>query len=341
MAKNSSLHEARKNVEDEFYTQLSDIEKELRHYTDHFRGKIIFCNCDDPEESNFWKYFELNFKHLGLKKLISTHYETDKPSYKLEIVGDINQDGEVNNFDIIKTPLSQNGDFRSPEAIELLKEADIVVTNPPFSLFREYVALLMEYDKRFLIIGNQNNITYKEFFPLLQTNKVWLGYHCGDMKFKVPDYYEPRATRFWIDEEGQKWRSLGNICWYTNLDIQKRHDEVICYKHYSDEEYPHYDNYDGIEVNKVANIPVDYDGWMGVPITFMHQYNPEQFEIKGLSRYLSDYEGMKKDFVETYFKQGNKGQISEGHPDLCYYTSEGKAMVPYRRILIRRLKHEN
>lgn len=285
MAKNSSLTDAKRNIEDEFYTQLSDIEKELKHYTDHFRGKTVFCNCDDPEESNFWKYFELNFERLGLKRLISTHYETDKPSYKLEIVGDINKDGTVNNKDIIKTKLSQNGDFRSPEAIDLLKQADIVCTNPPFSLFREFVSQLMEYEKSFIIIGNQNSCTYKEFFPLLKDGKVWQGYGCGDMKFTVPDYYEPRETRFWIDENGQKWRSLGNICWYTNLDIKKRHEDIILYKKYSADEYPEFDNYHAINVDKVADIPSDYFDPMGVPVTFLDKHSQEQFEILDANDY--------------------------------------------------------
>lgn len=283
MAKNTSLYKAALNKEDEFYTQLTDIEKELKHYIIHFQGKVIFCNCDDPEESNFWKYFELNFEHFGLKKLISTHYDSVKPSYKLEIIGDVNADGIVNHKDIVKTPLSQNGDFRSPEAIDLLKEADIVVTNPPFSLFREYVAMLIKYTKKFIIIGNQNNITYKEFFPLIQENKLWTGYECGDMSFRVPDYYEPRKTRFWIDDTGQKWRSMGNICWYTNLDIPKRHEDLILYKTYNPEEYPMYDNYNIINVSKISEIPKDYYGIMGVPITFMNKYNPNQFEILGIA----------------------------------------------------------
>lgn len=277
-AKNSSLIRAAVNKEDEFYTQLSDIEKELKHYREHFKGKIIFCNCDDPDWSNFWLYFKLNFHHLGLKKLISTHFENDKPSYKLEYDGN----------DVVQTRLTQNGDFRSPECIELLKEADIVCTNPPFSLFREFIDLLLEYEKDFLVIGSQNNITYKEIFPLLKNNNIWLGYYAGDMAFKVPDYYEPRETRFWIDENNQKWRSMGNITWFTNLDIAKRHEEIIFYKHYSPEEFSKYDNYDAIEVGKVADIPVDYYEAMGVPITFFNKYNPDQFVILGNSSELAN-----------------------------------------------------
>lgn len=283
-AKNAALRKADRAKEDEFYTILSYIEKELRHYKEHFKDKIIFMNCDDPETSNFWQYFMLNFSVLGLKKIIATHYETDKPSYKLEYSLLPDKNGQI-TFDVIKTPLKQNGDFRSPECIEILKEADIVVTNPPFSLFREYIAQLLEYDKKFLIIGSQNAITYKEIFPLLKDNKVWLGYNNGDMVFTVPDYYEPRETRYW-EENGIKYRSMGNICWFTNLDIPKRHEELLLYTNYNENDYPKYDNYDAINVDRVAFIPCDYTGVMGVPITFMHNYNPEQFEIiDGIGRY--------------------------------------------------------
>jgi len=274
-----NLANAKNNKNDEFYTQLTDIEKELGHYKNHFKDKIVFCNCDDPKESNFFRYFALNFKFLGIKKLISTHFERKIPSYKLEIVEDINNDGKINLDDAIKTPLKQNGDFRSPECIEILKESDIIVTNSPFSLFREYVAQLIEYDKNFLIIGNQNAVTYKEVFTLIRENKIWLGYRNGDMEFKVPNYYEERATRFRQDKDGQKWRSLGNICWFTNLDIKKRHEDLILYKTYNENEYPLYDNYEAINVNKVAEIPMDYKKAMGVPITFFSKYNPKQFEL--------------------------------------------------------------
>ena len=330
---NKALSAANKAKKDEFYTQLSDIENELRHYKEHFKGKTVLCNCDDPYESNFFKYFAINFNHLGLKKLICTCYagspvvytqlsffgeeeaigkpQTEKKPYKIEIteVKDMNDDGAVDLTDVellLKTVdgqptlLKGNGDFRSEECIELLKEADIVVTNPPFSLFREYVAQLIEYDKKFIIIGNQNAITYKEIFPLLKDNKIWIGYKFGDRAFTVPDTYEERATRFWIDEKGQKWRSLGNVCWYTNLDIQKRHEDLILYKAYSPEDYPHYDNYDAIEVSKVADIPCDYFGCMGVPITFMDKYNPEQFEIV---RFRKGNDG--KDLVYTKFSNSH------------------------------------
>ena len=311
MAKRS-LDAAKTAKEDEFNTQLSDIERELQHYWQHFRGKTVLCNCDDPYESNFFKYFALRFNQLGLKKLICTCYngspvqgnelllrfepwddddEIKKKAYKVEIteVKDLNGDGAVDLSDVRyllqndKNVLStlQTGDFRDPECIELLKQADIVVTNPPFSLFRDYVAQLMKYKKKFLIIGNQNAITYKEIFPLLKDNKVWLGYKFGDMAFTVPEYYPPRETRYWQDEEGQKWRSMGNICWYTNLDHNKRHEEMDLICRYSPEEYPTYDNYNAIEVKKTADIPCDYDGIMGVPITFLDKYNPDQFEMLG------------------------------------------------------------
>ena len=310
MSLNSSLNKAKVNKEDEFYTQITDIEKELKHYKNHFKDKVIFCNCDDPEESNFWKYFELNFEYLGIKKLISTHYDNEKPTYKLELVRDNNGDGKIDKLDIVKTPLQQNGDFRSPECIDILKEADIVITNPPFSLFREFVNLLVKYDKKFLIIGTQNNITYKDTFNLIKDNKIWLGYNAGNMNFTVPDYYEPRATRFWIDETGQKWRSFGNICWYSNLDIKKRHEDLILYKKYTPEEYPKFDNYDIINVKRVADIPEDHYGVMGVPITFPQYYNPEQFEILGIA---------------------NSARWI-GHE--CYTLIDGKKI--YNRLLIKR-----
>ncbi|EFL46338.1 hypothetical protein HMPREF9296_1340 [Prevotella disiens FB035-09AN] len=290
---NKTLTLAKKAKNDEFYTQLGDIERELKHYKEHFKGKTVLCNCDDPRVSNFFKYFALNFEPLGLKRVIATCYKNKEPNLfsqnqseqAVYIVyeGDKNGNRIIDDAEIDVKPLKGDGDFRSKECIELLKQADIVVTNPPFSLFREYVAQLVEYEKKFVIIGNQNAITYKEVFPYLMKNKIWIGYGFGDMGFKVPDYFEPKATRFWIDDTGQKWRSLGNICWFTNLDIQKRHEELILYKRYSPEEYPKYDNYGAINVNKVKEIPSDYDGVMGVPITFMDKYNPKQFEIIGMA----------------------------------------------------------
>ena len=311
---NKNLNNAKIAKKDEFYTQLTDIERELQHYWQHFKDKVVLCNCDDPYESNFFKYFALRFNQLGLKKLICTCYNgspvqgnelmidfgdfTDEPkkiAYKVEIteVKDLNGDGAVDLSDVQyllrndKNVLStlKTGDFRDPECIELLKQADIVVTNPPFSLFREYIGQLVKYEKKFLIVGSQNNVTYKEVFPLIIQNKIWLGYKSGDMAFRVPEDYEPRETRYWQDETGQKWRSLGNICWYTNLDHNKRHEELDLVCRYSPEEYPSFDNYNAINVKKVDDIPYDYKGAMGVPITFLDKYSPEQFEILNANDY--------------------------------------------------------
>lgn len=293
---NKNLHNAKNNKKDEFYTQLSDIEKELRHYKEHFKGKVVLCNCDDPRVSNFFHYFSYNFETLGLKRLIATCYKnqdsdlfsqgsSEKAVY-LVYEGDKNGNNIPDSHEIGVKELKGDGDFRSEECVELLKKADIVVTNPPFSLFREYVAQLIEHDKNFLIIGSQNAVTYKEISQYFKDNKIWVGYKSGDMEFKVPEHYEERETRFRQDENGQKWRSLGNICWFTNLDISKRHEDLILYKTYDPQEYPTYDNYDAINVNKVADIPMDYKGKMGVPITFLDKYNPQQFEILGIDRPL-------------------------------------------------------
>ncbi len=311
MAGNSNLQRANKAKKDEFYTQLTDIEAELRHYKSHFKDKTVFCNCDDPFESNFFKYFAMNFNHLGLKKLIATCYDNSpiageelplfaydsksdpqKKAYKIEIteVTDENGDGAIDLADVellIKnrkntlTTLKGNGDFRSDECIELLQQADIVVTNPPFSLFREYVAQLVQYDKKFLIIGNVNSITYKEIFPLIKENRLWLGasIHSGDREFAVPDTYPLKAAGYRIDENGQKYIRVKGVRWFTNLDYLQRHEELVLYKRYTPEEYPKYDNYDAINVDKTIDIPYDYNGVMGVPITFLDKYNPEQFEI--------------------------------------------------------------
>ena len=288
-AKNSNLHAAKRGKNDEFYTQLSDIERELQHYTAHFKDKVVYCNCDDPRRSNFFRYFSYNFERLGLKKLIATCYKNQhadlfsqndsEQAVYLIYEGDKDGDRVPSPDEIEAKPLQGDGDFRSEECIELLKQANIVVTNPPFSLFREYVAQLVEYDKKFLIIGNQNAITYKEIFSLIKENKIWLGYKSGYMAFQVPDYYEIRETSSWRDENGKNWRSLGNACWFTNLDHSKRPEKLILWKTYTPEEYPHYDNYDAVNVNKVADIPIDFDGAMGVPITFLDKYNPEQFDV--------------------------------------------------------------
>ena len=261
----ANLHKARDAKNDEFYTKLEDVSKELMLYKQHFKDKIVLCNCDDPTWSAFWRYFHLNFSTLGLKKMISTHYDKNNPTYRMEYTGGDDNDIEVG----IKTPLEGNGDFRNQECLDILDEADIVVTNPPFSLFREYVAVLMEHKKKFLIIGNKNAITYKDFFPLLQTGDVWIGYN-SPSEFITPN--------------GRTTKLNGLTRWFTNLGVAKRNEKLILRKHYTPDEYLRYDNYDAIEVSKVSDIPVDYDGVMGVPITFMDKYNSGQFEIIGLDR---------------------------------------------------------
>ena len=290
---NKNLNKAKTSKKDEFYTQLSDIERELKHYRKHFKGKVIFCNCDDPRVSNFFHYFSYNFEKLGLKKLITTCYKNqnmdlfsqhDKErAIYLEYEGDKNMNNVPDPEEIGIKHLKGDGDFRSKESIELLKQADIVVTNPPFSLFREFVAQLIEYDKKFLIIGTWNVITYKEIFPLIKGNKVWIGINSNRnfSGFIVPKHYPLDGTEARIDEKGNRIVSSNNTCWFTNLDNSKRHEELILYKNYNPEEYSSYDNYDAIEVSKTNNIPIDYSGTMGVPITFMNKYNPDQFEILG------------------------------------------------------------
>jgi len=289
---NRNLHQAKNAKKDEFYTQLTDIENELKHYRHHFKDKVVYCNCDDPRMSNFFHYFSYNFEDLGLKKLITTCYQNQnrdlfsqhdcEQAIYLEYQGDTNQNRTPDVDEIGVQYLKGDGDFRSAESIELLKQADIVVTNPPFSLFRDYVAQLIEYNKKFVIIGAYNAITYKEIFPLIKENKMWLGYgfRSGNAYFKTP-YYKEFAKGVYNEETGLvKFR---NVTWYTNLDIAKRHEDLILYKTYTPEEYPKYDNYDAINVNKTKEIPMDYPGAMGVPITFLDKYNPEQFEILGCS----------------------------------------------------------
>lgn len=306
-----SLHSAMQQKKDEFYTQLKDIEDELKHYKDQFRGKIVYCNCDDPFESNFFRYFVLNFKSLGLKKLITTSYrpspiantqiglfgddKTIAPAkgrpkitankFVINEVGDINGDGAFNLSDVAEklkanknnewTPLEGDGDFRSPECVELLKQSDVVVTNPPFSLFREFIGQIVSNNKKFLIIANKNSITYKEIFTLIKDNKLWLGYRNinKDMWLVVPE-----GEKYEKIVDGVKLKHI-MACWLTNLDTTKRHEEFTMYKPFKPENYPKYDNYDAINVNVVAEIPRDYDGAMGVPITFLDKYNPDQFEI--------------------------------------------------------------
>jgi hypothetical protein len=294
---NNNLKKAKAGKNDEFYTELTDIEKELRHYKDHFKGKTVFCNCDDPRISNFFHYFSHKFEDLGMKRLITTCYRNQnmdlfssdqcENGISLEYLGATKGDKVPKREDIEVVYLKGDGDFRSKECVDLLIQADIVVTNPPFSLFREYVAQLIEHDKKFLIIGNQNNLTYKEIFKLVKEDKIWTGVDNGGTKwFKVPDHYEIETETRIKTVDGQKYFSMGSVYWFTNLDTRKRHEDLILYKTYNPSEYATYDNYDAINVNKVAEIPMDYKGLMGVPITFIDKYNPDQFEILGIDRVL-------------------------------------------------------
>ncbi len=313
---NNTLHKAKSSKSDEFYTLLEDIERELAFYKDCFREKIVYCNCDNPKESNFFKYFFKNFKQLGLKKLIASYYvpntqnlfnetESEHGGYIECTIDDVESDfHEIP----IKT-FNGDGDFRSRECLSLLEQSDIVVTNPPFSLFREFIAQLIQFNKDFLVIGNINAITYKEIFHLIQSNKIWLGVHLGRgiSGFKVPDYYEMYGTETHISSMGDRIIATNNCLWLTNLDNHTRHDLLTLTKLYVGNEdlYPKFDNYDGINVNKTQDIPMDYDGAIGVPITFLHKYNPSQFEI-------------------IRFRKGNDGK------DLAI---NGKC--PYFRILIK------
>lgn len=344
---NKNLNAAKTAKKDEFYTEMPDIERELQHYWPHFRGKVVFCNCDDPYESNFFKYFALHFNHLGLKKLICTCYNGSpvqgnelridfsdfpdvpkKTAYKVVIteVKDLNGDGAVDLSDVRyllqndKNVISilKTGDFRDPECIELLKEADIVVTNPPFSLFREYIAQLIEYGKKFLIVAHQNAIHYKEVFPLIRDNKVWLGYGFkgGAAHFFSP--YEDVAT---AGDHKKDMIRVSGVTWFTNLDIPKRNEELDLVCRYSPEEYPTYDNYDAIDVGKTSDIPYDYEGLIGVPDSFLDKYNPDQFQIVGLGcGNLAKEIGIKPNF--------------RGRTDVSY-THNGINKCPYSRIIIR------
>ena len=349
MAKRN-IDKAKEAKKDEFYTQLDDINNELKHYREHFRGKTVLCNCDDPRISNFFTYFAYNFEFLGLKKLITTCYKNQnmdlfsqnqsEQAVYLIYEGDKNGNHTPDANEIGVIPLKGDGDFRSKECIELLKEADIVVTNPPFSLFREYVAQLMEYGKEFLIIGNQNALSYKEIFPLIRDNKMWLGasIHSGDRKFWVPEDYELKAAGCGIDATGRKFIRVKGVRWFTNLDYKERHEDLILYKNYTPDLYPKYENYDAINVNKTEDIPCDYEGIMGVPITFMDKYNPDQFEIIGLgiaNLGLSIGVQPYKPEHKKYRKEIQKRGAVDG--DL-YMMNGDEVVVPYARILIRRKK---
>lgn len=325
---NKNLNQAKTAKKDEFYTQLVDIENELKHYKEHFKGKTVLCNCDDPRVSNFFHYFSYNFEKLGLKRLITTCYKSQnrdlfslndsEKAIWLEYFGDRNGNLVPDPEEIGINYFDGDGDFRSPECIELLKQADIVVTNPPFSLFREYVAQLMKYEKKFVILGNQNSLHYKEIFPLIKNNLIWIGYTSPKF-FQIPNDFESKSVKIL---NGIRYQQFGNIIWFTNLDIQKRHEELILYKSYNHEDYPKYENFDAIDVNSVNEIPFDYNGIMGVPDSFLNNFNPEQFEIIGIgSGDLAKQIGVKKNY--------------RGRTDIALCVN-GINKCPYSRILIRR-----
>lgn len=330
---NIDLNKAKSSKKDEFYTQLSDIEKELKHYKSHFKNKVVYCNCDDPRISNFFHYFSYNFEKLALKKLITTCYKNQnmdlfsqndsEQAIWLEYNGDKKGNNVPDPEEIGIKTLKGDGDFRSNESIDLLKQADIVVTNPPFSLLREFIAQLVEYNKKFLIIGNVNAISYKETFKLVKENKLWLGasIHSGDREFGIPDDYPLNAAGYRVDKDGKKYIRVKGVRWFTNLDYKERYEDLILYKQYKPEEYPTYDNYNAINVDKTKDIPMDYNGIMGVPITFLDKYNPEQFEIIG-----SDYE-VKEGLLPEIVNKSWNGKIDRGYIN-------GKRM--YARLLIKR-----
>lgn len=366
MTMKMNLEKAQKNKKDEFYTRLEDIENELKHYKHHFRDKVVYCNCDDPRVSNFFHYFSYNFEHLGLKKLITTCYKNQEIDLFSENDSEraiyLEYNGEKNGGSI---PTAENigihhlrgdGDFRSKETIELLKQVDIVVTNPPFSLFREYVNQLIDFDKKFIIVGHQNAITYKETFPLLKDNKMWLGFGFkGGAGHFINKDYENYATS---SNQKEGMIRVSGVVWYTNLDISKRTEDIILYKKYSADEYPMYDNYNAINVDKTADIPMDYEGIMGVPITFFNRYNPYQFEILGINTSYSDdlnhidarpikkYKNAKQFSKNGDVSGGNKINDSstilyKNKPDKTYYTVddiEGYLTITYARIFIKNKK---
>lgn len=333
MAKNNNLHNAKATKNDEFYTRLEDIENELKYYKEHFKGKVVYCNCDGflkKERSNFFLYFSLNYEFLGLKGLICTKYNPNGRGVKYEYYGDLNGNNYPDEEEIFTSELEGDGDFRSDECVEILKRCDIVCTNPPFSLFRQYVAQLFEYKKDFLIIGNMNAITYKEVFPLVKDNKMWLGVlaNGGKFSFVVNEDYDGKNVYY---ENGVKYAKLNNVVWFTNLDHKKRQEEILLYKKYNAEEYPKYDNYNAIEVSKAKDIPMDYEGEMGVPISFMVKYCPEQFEIVG-SFNNSDISQKAK---ENYVLSTNTKTIINGVEKL--WNGPVVNMCPlYKRIVIRK-----
>ena len=343
---NTNLHKAKNNKKDEFYTQLSDIENELRHYKAHFKDKVVYCNCDDPRVSNFFHYFSYNFEHLGLNKLIATCYknqdadlfstnESEQAVY-LVYTGDKNGNSVPDANEIGVKPLKGDGDFRSAESIELLKQADIVVTNPPFSLFREYVAQLIEYDKKFIIVGHQNAIGYRDIFKLIKENKLWLGYGFkGGAGHFINTQYEDYAS---AGDHKEGMIRVSGVHWFTNLDIDKRHEDLILHKKHTPEEYSVYENFNAINVDKTKDIPFDYDGLIGVPLTFMDKYNPDQFDMIGLGIANLGLEiGVQKYKPEhkKFRKEVQKRGAVDG--DL-YMMKNGIVEVPYSRIIIKNKK---
>lgn len=335
--RNRDFQEARRAKADEFYTSLRDIELELGAYVRHFEGKVVYCNCDDPRASNFFRYFAANFEKLGLKKLITTCYrsqnaiqfgrdDSDQAVY-LEYTGDRNGNRVPDPEEIGVKALAGDGDFRSAESLELLRQADIVVTNPPFSLFREYVAQLIGHQKHFLIIGNMNALTYKEVFPLFQNDQMWYGpsIRSGDREFRVPDDYPITAAVGRVDEKGNKYVRVKGVRWFTNLDFPARHDDLVLQMPYRPDAYPKYANFDAIEVGKTMHIPFDYEGPMGVPITFLDKYNPGQFEILGSSKTLG----------WPMSRIAGKGTYQQGGPRFYLPNGDGTYRRMYDRIVIR------
>ena len=331
---NTTINRSRNEKNDEHYTQLSDIENEVRHYREQFKGKTVLCNCDDPRSSNFFKYFTRQFEILGLKRVIATCYKSqdvdlftrqtsEKAVYQI-YDGDVNGNNEVDDEEIAVKELEGNGSFDSPECLSLLEEADIVVTNPPFSRFLDFLPLLINRGKKFLILGNNFHAKAKEIFPYFKANQLWLGYNYGNMNFTVPDHYRLEGNRAWVDENGQKWHSLGNIVWYTNLEVRKRHEKLMLYKRYDPGMNFKYFNYDAIDCKRYTDIPADYYGEIGVPITYLCHHNPDQFELVGTSLQLADMGKVK----------ARMGKC-DGGP--TFYREEGSRIVRmFDRIVIRR-----
>lgn len=331
---NATINRSRNEKNDEHYTQLSDIENELKHYREHFKGKVVLCNCDDPRCSNFFKYFTINFELLGLKKVIATCYKSqdadlfsvgkcEKAVYQI-YEGDKNKNKRVDDEEIEVKNLDGDGSFDSPECLALLEEADIVVTNPPFSRFLDFIQLLIKYNKKFLLIGNIFHAKAKEIFPHFKANRLWMGYYNGNMEFRVPDSYSGEGNRSWVDEKGQKWHSQGNIVWYTNLEIERRNDTLPLFRHYDPAVNFKYFNYDAIDCNRYTDIPCDYDGEIGVPITYLCHHNPEQFELIGTSLSLADMTKVKKRLKKC-----------DGGPTF-YREEAGTIKRMFDRVVIRR-----